>query len=133
MVSNREDALDLMQDVFMSVFRNLASFRGESPFKGWMFKIAHYRCIEFYRRKRPMQSLDDSPEFDQEDETSCPELSATSGQRAKEIKAALAILPINQKLVVEMKFFQHATFEEIGAPIGYFDKHCEIEIVQRAG
>ena len=118
MVSHREDALDLMQDVFVAVFKNLATFRGDSPFKGWLFKIAHYRCIEFYRRKRPMQGLDDLPEQEDSAADICPEHLMHSGQQAKALHQALSLLPINQKLVVEMKFFQHCTFDEIANQLG---------------
>jgi len=115
MVSNPDDALDLMQDVFVAIFRNLASFRGESPFKGWLFKIAHYRCIEFYRRKKPMQSLDDTPE---QASDACPEAQLFSGQQTSILSKALQTLPVNQKLVVELKFFQHCTFDDIAQQLG---------------
>lgn len=118
MVSHPEDALDLMQDVFIAVFRNLASFRGESPFKAWLFKIAHYRCIEFYRRKKPTQSLDDVPEQGEQSADACPESDLFSGQQANILKRALLTLPLNQKLVVELKFFQHCTFDEIAQQLG---------------
>lgn len=117
MVSHREDAMDLMQDVFVAVFRNLSSFRGDSPFKGWLFKIAHYRCIEFYRRKKPTQSLDDAPEQEEIDEYSCPEFNMSLDRQAIEIQRALNCLSVNQKLVVELKFFQHATFDEISVQL----------------
>ncbi|MBA6230758.1 MULTISPECIES: RNA polymerase sigma factor [unclassified Colwellia] len=118
MVSHPADAMDLMQDVFVAVFRNLSTFRGDSPFKGWMFKIAHYRCIEFYRRKRPTQSLDDLPEQVDEASDECPEYQAVSGQQAKALHKALQALPLNQKLVVELKFFQHCTFDDIAKQLG---------------
>ncbi len=118
MVSNPDDALDLMQDVFMAVFRNLASFRGDSPFKGWMFKIAHYRCIEFYRRKKPTHSLDDTPEQEEQSDEQCPEAQLFSGQQANILNRALKTLPVNQKLVVELKFFQHCTFDDIAKQLG---------------
>lgn len=118
MVSNPADAMDLMQDVFVAVFRNLSTFRGDSPFKGWMFKIAHYRCIEFYRRKRPTQSLDDHPEQFDEASDECPEYLAVSGQQANALHKALQTLPVNQKLVVELKFFQHCTFDDIAKQLG---------------
>lgn len=118
MVSNPDDALDLMQDVFMAVFRNLASFRGDSPFKGWLFKIAHYRCIEFYRRKKPTQSLDDAPEQQDQSDDTCPEAHFFSGQQASLLKKAMQTLPVNQKLVVELKFFQHCTFDDISKQLG---------------
>jgi RNA polymerase sigma-70 factor (ECF subfamily) len=118
MVSNPDDALDLMQDVFMAVFRNLASFRGDSPFKGWLFKIAHYRCIEFYRRKKPTQSLNDTPEQEEQSSDACPEAHFYSGQQSSALHKALKTLPLNQKLVVELKFFQHCTFDEIAKQLG---------------
>ncbi|WP_448213758.1 RNA polymerase sigma factor [Colwellia sp. MEBiC06753] len=118
MVSHPDDAMDLMQDVFIAVFRNLSSFRGDSPFKGWLFKIAHYRCIEYYRRKRPLQSIDDAPEQYDEDEQGCPEFSMTQGQDNAALYHAMQKLAFNQKIMVEMKFFQHFTFEEIAQQLG---------------
>ncbi len=118
MVSNKDDALDLMQDIFIAVFRNLSSFRGESEFKSWLFKIAHYRCIEYYRRKKPMQSLDDVPEQEEESADVCPEHQLHLGQQARELTIAMQTLPFNQKIVVELKFFQHCTFEDIANQLG---------------
>ena len=118
MVSNKEDAMDLMQDIFIAVFRNLSTFRGESQFKSWMFKIAHYRCIEFYRRKKPTQSLDDIPELEEEADSDCPEQYMHRGQQAKELHVAMQSLSFNQKVVVELKFFQHCTFEDIAQQLG---------------
>lgn len=118
MVSNREDALDLMQDIFIAVFRNLSSFRGDSPFKGWLFRIAHYRCIEFYRKKRPTQSLDDVPEQQDDFNQANPEHQMHQGQEATNLVQAMQTLPFNQKIVVELKFFQHCTFEDIAGQLG---------------
>ena len=117
MVNNPADAMDLMQDIFIALFKNLSKFRGECPFKSWLFKIAHYRCLEFYRRKRPMQSLDDVPE--QEDEqTVCLEKDLFLQQQSSTLLQAMQHLPVKQKLVVELKFFQQCTFEDISQQLG---------------
>ncbi len=117
MVNNPADAMDLMQDIFIALFRNLSSFRGECPFKSWLFKIAHYRCLEFYRRKRPMQSIDDVPE--QKDEQSlCLEKDLFLKQQSSALLQAMQYLPVKQKLVVELKFFQQCTFEDISQQLG---------------
>ena len=118
MVSHPDDAMDLMQDIFMAVYRNLASFRGESPFKGWLFKIAHYRCMEYYRRKKPLQSIDDAPEQVDESVATCPESDYGQHQQNQELYQAMQRLAFNQKIMVEMKFFQHFTFEEIAQQLG---------------
>jgi RNA polymerase sigma-70 factor (ECF subfamily) len=117
MVNNPTDAMDLMQEIFIALFRNLDKFRGECPFKNWLFKIAHYRCLEFYRRKRPMQSLDDVPE--QEDvDTECLVKSLQIQQQSSALLEAMQSLPVKQKLVVELKFFQQCTFEDISQQLG---------------
>lgn len=116
MTGANEDALDLMQEIFISVFRNLGAYRGEGSFRGWMFKIAHYRCIEFYRRKKPNQGLDDIPEIECPDDS--PEQSMTSNQQSVQLVEAMQSLPLSQKTVVELKFFGQFTFEEISEQLG---------------
>ena len=118
MVNNHADAMDLMQDIFVALFRNLHTFRAESPFKGWLFKIAHYRCIEYYRRKRPMQSLDEAPEQISEQIGDCPEQALFGQQQQGVLLKAMQKLPVKQKLVVELKFFQQCTFEDIAHQLG---------------
>ncbi len=118
MVSHRADAFDLMQDIFMSVFRNLASFQGRSQFKTWLFKIAHYRCIEYYRRKKDIGSLDDEPMQVAEHKDSCPEYHFNHDQQASTLMQAMQTLPVNERAIVELKFFQHFTFAEISGQLG---------------
>ncbi|KXI26981.1 RNA polymerase sigma factor, partial [Paraglaciecola hydrolytica] len=116
MTGKREDALDLMQEVFISVYRNLASYRNEGSFKSWLFRIAHYRCIEFYRRKRPMDGLDDIPEIESEDIAVDKQLVSASDN--KQLVNAMQQLPLAQKSVIELKFFGQFTFEEIAELTG---------------
>lgn len=116
MTGNKDDALDLMQEVFISVFRNLANFRGEGSFRAWLFRIAHYRCIEFYRRKRPTQGLDEVPEL--EDLGLSPEFTLTTNRENQDLIRAMQSLPVNQRAVIELKFFGHFTFAEIATQLG---------------
>ncbi len=118
MVNNHADAMDLMQDIFVALFRNLHTFRAESPFKGWLYKIAHYRCIEYYRKKRPMQSLDDTPEQVDEESADCPEQTLFAQQQSSVLIKIIQKLPTKQKLVVELKFFQQCTFDDIAQQLG---------------
>jgi RNA polymerase sigma-70 factor (ECF subfamily) len=116
MTSKNEDALDLMQEVFISVFRNLSSYRNEGSFKSWLFRIAHFRCIEFYRRKKPMQGLDDAPEIPSEAVSAADSIHIN--QENKQLISAMQQLPLAQKAVVELKFFGQFTFDEIAQQTG---------------
>lgn len=52
MLGNREDAADAAQDAFVSAFRSLARFRGESSFATWLHRIAVNLCIDLRHRRR---------------------------------------------------------------------------------
>ena len=52
LMGNSSDAMDLMQEVFLGVYRNLHRFRGDAKFSSWIFRIAHNKAIDINRRKR---------------------------------------------------------------------------------
>ena len=59
-ISNREDALDISQDVFLKAYQALENFKRASQFYSWLYRIAINCCIDFMRRgaKRGMVSND---------------------------------------------------------------------------
>ena len=67
LTANRSDAMDLMQEVFLGVYRNLHRFRGDAKFSSWIFRIAHNKAIDMNRRKRLMpfapNFIADIPDF----------------------------------------------------------------------
>ena len=64
---NREDAEDVMQDVFLSSFEHLADFRGNSRFYSWLVRITVNQAITELRKRRPNQVLLDEPVETEED------------------------------------------------------------------
>jgi RNA polymerase sigma-70 factor (ECF subfamily) len=111
MTGNSHDAADLMQEIFISVFRSLACFKGEGSFKSWLYRIAHCRCVELYRKRKPHSDIDDiqAPPCG----APCPEMQLYSDRESRALTQAMQTLPLGQKAVVELKFFGHFTFEEI--------------------
>ena len=116
MTGTPHDAADLMQDIFIAVFKSLSNFRGDGSFKAWLYRIAHFRCIEFYRRKRPDTPLEDSEELSCERPT--PEHSLMSDITSQSLTNAMQRLPLTQRAVIELKFFGQFTFEEIAEQLG---------------
>jgi RNA polymerase sigma-70 factor (ECF subfamily) len=116
MTGNRADAMDLMQEVFLSIFRNLPSFRGQARFTTWMLRIASNKSIDFLRsrRRQPRESLEALQETQDLDppapERDNPDHAYDHRDHNREIRRQLAQLPPEQRLVVELKFFQHCTF-----------------------
>jgi RNA polymerase sigma-70 factor (ECF subfamily) len=52
MTSNHEDANDVVQDVFIKAYRSLNSFKGQSSFYTWIYRIAVNRTINFVKRRK---------------------------------------------------------------------------------
>ena len=66
LLNDQADACDVVQEVFLKVFRNINSFRGQSSLKTWIYRItvneAHNARRWFYRHRRREVELDEEPE-----------------------------------------------------------------------
>lgn len=119
MSGNRDDAMDIMQDVLMSIYRNLGSFRGDSQFSTWAFRIASFRCTDYFRRRNwQTDSLDVGEEPPDHGAWAEPEVTLASAQDNQGITQLMSTLSQDQRQVVELKFFQHFTFDEIAGQLG---------------
>ena len=56
MLSDREEALDMSQEVFLSAYRKLHTFRGDSSLSTWLLRIAANRCLNHIRQKKTASS-----------------------------------------------------------------------------
>ena len=65
-VGNEEDAADMTQEVFLRAYRALGTFRGESKFSVWLYRLTTNVCIDFLRsrRRHPTVSLTASEDDD---------------------------------------------------------------------
>jgi len=59
MTNNQEDARDMAQEAFIRAFNSLSSFRGDSRFSVWMYRLTSNICLDFLRQKKrkPADSL----------------------------------------------------------------------------
>lgn len=121
LTGNSSDAMDLMQEVFLGVYRNLHRFRGDAKFSSWIFRIAHNKAVDMNRRKRLMTA---PPKFSNDEEGD--EFERFPGKRELEpqfqhgrseqnvrILTMLDELSSEQRSIVEQKIFQSMTFDEI--------------------
>lgn len=120
LTGNSSDAMDLMQEVFLGVYRNLHRFRGDAKFSSWIFRIAHNKAVDMNRRRRLLsnQLRINDDEFDildilPGDTGNEPDEKLGTQQQNGKITRMLARLSLEQRLVVEFKVFQSLTFDEI--------------------
>ncbi len=58
MVRNKDDAMDMVQETFVKVFKNLERFEGNSSFYTWTYRIATNVCIDFLRKAKRARTVD---------------------------------------------------------------------------
>jgi RNA polymerase sigma factor (sigma-70 family) len=87
---NRDDAEDLTQEIFLKVFENIGSFRYESSFAIWLYRIAVNTCMNFQRNKKPAESLGVTDDLGS---SVSPEAICERGELHRKIEAEIASLP----------------------------------------
>ena len=113
MLGGPEDARDATQEAFLSCFRHLADFRGDSAFSTWLHRIAVNACYDILRRRPPIAaSLDDQPEAAQ-----TPDHAEQSAQAA-DVQRALLAVPPEFRAALVMHEVQDMPVVEIAAVLG---------------
>jgi RNA polymerase sigma-70 factor (ECF subfamily) len=123
MTSNHEDANDLVQETFIKAYRALKSFKGNSSFYTWVYRIAVNKTINFLkqRKNRVQMSLNDvdfNPEHDPElvalVSNNTPRRDLNLAELQEKLNGALQKLSEHHRMVVTLHDVQGLSHEEIG-------------------
>jgi RNA polymerase sigma factor (sigma-70 family) len=122
MTSNKEDANDLMQDVFAKAYRSLSRFRGKSSFYTWIYAIGTNMTLNFLkkRKRRAAWSLDDLDSGIQNDDAMVdiahfanPRHQSDVNELQKKLNEAMQSLSDDHRAVVTMFDIQGIPHAEI--------------------
>ena len=119
MVVIREDCEDIMQEMWIRIFRRIDTFRGGADeLRAWVYSIATNLCITHLKRKRrrAFTRLDAVGRILAEHIGEMAEESA-EGIEAKFAKAVLS-LPTKQRIVFNLRYYDELSYEEIGRITG---------------
>ena len=110
-LGNRADALDASQDVFVVVFRKAASFRHQSAFTTWLYRLTVNACNDHARRRsrlpQPAEAVD----------VASPDAIGRADDRLA-IAGAMRKLPLEQRTAVIMRDLLGLSYEEIAQATG---------------
>ena len=121
MTGNSEDAADMTQEAFIKAYNSLQSFRGDSKFSVWLYRIVSNVCLDFLRSKnrRPTVSLsveDDDGEdaqLDVADESQSPELLLDRKLTRDSVRRGLDSLPPDYRQILLLREIQGLSYDEI--------------------
>ncbi|RMD72374.1 MAG: sigma-70 family RNA polymerase sigma factor [Bacteroidetes bacterium] len=118
MVGNHEDANDVLQEVFIKVYRHADSFEGRSGLYTWLYRIATNEALGFLRKQQRRRSYS----MDDEDNGLAHRLEADSWFDADGARQALAEaierLPDKQRQVFELRYFDEMSYKDMSELLG---------------
>lgn len=114
MLPDHADADDITQNVFIKAYHSLRSFKGDSSFYTWIYRIAINLSLNEIRRKKLRRtfSLDEETVHGTADEEN-PLQKLESDERKKMIQQAIDALPEKQKKVFVLRYYDELPYEEI--------------------
>jgi len=123
---SREEALEVSQEVFLRVFRTLASFRGQSTLRTWIYRIVVNQARNrqrWWRRRRvdAQVSLDEHVEHHGEPEATravLPDRQLASKETAVCIRRAMQRLPFEQRTALVLREVDGLRYDEIAYSLG---------------
>lgn len=126
MTGNSEDAYDMSQEAFIKAYNSLSSFRGESKFSVWLYRIVSNVCLDFLRsrNRKPTLSLSvedddgDEVEMDIADESQSPEQLLDRALTRDAVRRGLAALPPEHREILLLREIQGLSYEEIAEALG---------------
>ena len=128
MLKSREDALDIAQSALLQAHRKLDTFRGDSAFYSWLYRIAMNLALSWLRKQKSgsvsIDVLHDESGFEvvSEDRDSQPLASLLREEHRRVVRETLAELPDEFRTVLVMKEFEGLRYDEIASltevPIG---------------
>ena len=109
MTGDRDNAIDLAQDSFVTAWEKLDSFKGDSRFESWLYRIAVNKSLNFIKRENKLTSL----EFNNQVASDNPERDIIQNELRENIMSFMLSLPAQQRTVFELHFYKELTFYEI--------------------
>lgn len=110
LVSDTDQAADIVQEALIKAFQNLQSFNTKKKFSSWMYRIAHNQAMNVVTRQKSQQSWDEALEvadtIDLEDDLIRQELQLHA-------QACLAQMPIKHREPLSLFYLEEKSYQEI--------------------
>ena len=121
MTGNSEDAYDMSQEAFIKAYNSLHSFRGDSKFSVWLYRIVSNVCLDFLRSRNRKATVslsmenDDGEEveLDIADEASSPQLLLDRSLTRDAVRRGLQALPPDHREILLLREIQGLSYDEI--------------------
>ena len=120
-VRHREEALDIVQEVFIKLFRSIKNFKGKSHFYTYLYRMVMNTAIDHARKtgKQFISSLDEEGSFEPSDELEKgPERILLQKELEERVKGAMEKLPAEQRAALIFRDVEGLSYQEMAEAMG---------------
>jgi len=123
MVNNKEQAEDLVQEVYIKVLRSYDRFEGKSSEKTWLFSIAKHVAIDSFRKQKGWKNkLLETFDWNKQqvrDHAPLPEEIALQNEQVQQMYRCLDKCKVDHRLVLILRYIQALTIQETAQILGW--------------
>ncbi|MEO7265820.1 MAG: sigma-70 family RNA polymerase sigma factor [Ferruginibacter sp.] len=118
MVVEHEDANDVLQNLFIKVWKNLENFREDSQLYTWLYRIATNESLTFLEQQKKRSSISISDEDSQMGNKLKADSNFDGNKLEWKLQLAIQKLPEKQKAVFNLRYFDEMPYEEMSRVLG---------------
>lgn len=128
-VENQEDAEELTQDTFLKAFEHLSSFKAESSFSTWIYRIAYNTAISATRkRKQELIVMDSAMLMNISDQQIDDALNDESEERVGKLNKAIKKLDAEERALISLFYNEEKTIGEIALILGLTESNAKVKL-----
>ena len=117
MCGNEADADEVAQEAFLSAWKALPNFRGDSQFSTWLYQLTTHAAIDLMRREKRQIAAEDITEVSAPDPGPSPQQQAERSETRQAVRDAMGQLSPEYRQIVVLRFLEDLSYEEIGAAL----------------
>jgi RNA polymerase sigma-70 factor (ECF subfamily) len=118
LVRDEQASLDIVQETFVNAARHIERLREDEKFGAWLFSIAHQKCLQHWRKRKPEMPFEDAQAENLADEDLDPEQWLIHKEQEEEFMALLNQLSWPHRSVLVLHFLEEFSLEEIAGICG---------------
>ena len=130
MLKHREEAEEVSQDTFIKVFKKLSSFKGDSKFSTWIYKVTYYTCLDrlkTFKKEYAKVAIDEFTEHYVKTLDNAFE-SLVEEEKKQKIKKCLKMLPAEDSALLTLFYYEEQSLEEIASILGITANNVKIKL-----
>ena len=118
LVHHEQTSLDVVQETFINAARHLDGLRADAKFGSWMFRIAHQKCVQHWRKQSSAPDFTAELDVESPDEQLDPGELLLRREQEEKFMTLLSQLPPTHRSVVLLHYVEDFSLEEIAAITG---------------